>query len=178
MTYALYIEDDTLNNIDCMFVTDIDDNGVRYAKSVSYLSESVRLSINTLIKLQQCSKSAYSLYIALLYKLCNNTNVINIDTKALKSILGYSDSVISRAKVELKNAGLIEISKEYKDTYIIPIDTAYKGNLNKMIEKHKERKAELERLELEEKERNSINFLNIKRKSKIKHNESKNQKTE
>lgn len=168
------IRNDTLDNIDCMELVDIDDNGVRYTKSIAYLSKSVRLSIDTLVKLQSCSKGAYSLYIVLLYKLCNNTNVITISNKTLKSIIGCSDSVISRSKAELKELKLIEISEENKDTYIIPIYTAYKGNLNKMIQKYKENKAELERIEKEEREFNNINFLNNKRKIK---NGSKNQKT-
>lgn len=173
MIDKLCIRNDTLNNIDCMELVDIDDNGIRYTKSISYLSKSVRLSIDTLVKLQSCSKGAYSLYIVLLYKLCNNTNVITISNKILKSIIGCSDSVISRSKAELKDIGLIEISEESKDTYIIPIDTAYKGNLNKMIQKYKENKAELERIEKEEKETNDINFLNNKRKFKLKTNGSK-----
>ena len=170
MINKICIRDDTLNNIDNMELIDIDDKGVRYTKSISYLSKSVRLSIDTLVKLQQCTKSAYSLYVVLLYKLCNNTNVITINNKTLKSIIGCSDSVISRAKTELKNIGLIEMSEEHKDTYIIPIDTAYKGNLNKMIQKHNEAKAEIERIEKEEQETSDINLLNIKRKFKVKTN--------
>ena len=170
MINKICIRDDTLNNIDNMELIDIDDKGVRYTKSISYLSKSVRLSIDTLIKLQQWTKGAYSLYVVLLYKLCNNTNVITINNKTLKSIIGCSDSVISRAKTELKNIGLIEMSEEHKDTYIIPIDTAYKGNLNKMIQKHNEAKAEIERIEKEEQETSDINLLNIKRKFKVKTN--------
>ena len=170
MINKICIRDDTLNNIDNMELIDIDDKGVRYTKSISYLSKSVRLSIDTLVKLQQCTKGAYSLYVVLLYKLCNNTNVITINNKTLKSIIGCSDSVISRAKTELKDIGLIEMSEEYKDTYIIPIDTAYKGNLNKMIQKHNEAKAEIERIEKEEQETSDINLLNIKRKFKVKTN--------
>ena len=170
MINKICIRDDTLNNIDNMELIDIDDKGVRYTKSISYLSKSVRLSIDTLVKLQQCTKSAYSLYVVLLYKLCNNTNVITINNKTLKSIIGCSDSVISRAKTELKDIGLIEMSEEHKDTYIIPIDTAYKGNLNKMIQKHNEAKAEIERIEKEEQETSDINLLNIKRKFKVKTN--------
>lgn len=170
----IYIKDDAFNNIDNMELLDIDDKGIQYTKRIYYLSKSVRLSIDTLIKLQQCTKGAYSLYIVLLYKLCNNTNVITINNKTLKSIIGCSDSVISRAKTELKDMGLIEMSEEYKDTYIIPIDTAYKGNLNKMIQKHNESKAEIERIEKEEQETSDIKLLNIKRKFKIKTNGSKN----
>ena len=105
MINKICIRDDTLNNIDNMELIDIDDKGVRYTKSISYLSKSVRLSIDTLVKLQQCTQGACSLYVVLLYKLCNNTNVITINNKTLKSILGCSASVISRAKTEQKDIG-------------------------------------------------------------------------
>lgn len=176
MIHKLCIRSDTLNNIDCMELVDIDDNGIRYTKSVSYLAKSVRLSLDTLVKLQSCSKGAYSMYIVLLHKLCKDTNVVTISNKELKEIIGCSDSVISRSKDELKEAKLIEISEDNKYTYIIPIDKAYKGNLNKMIQKYKEYKAEEERIAKEEQEKENINLLSNKRKFNFKHktNGSKN----
>lgn len=171
--FKIHIEDDELNNVDCMTISEKDDNGVQYTKKISYLAKSVRLSIDTLIKLQSCSKSANSLYILLLCKLVKDTNVVTISNKELKEITGYSDSVISRAKEELVNLGLIKLSKEYKYTYILPIDKAYKGNLNKIIHKYKEQQAELERIKEEEKANDSINFLNYKRKLKLNKNGSK-----
>lgn len=162
----IYIEENTLNNIDCMEITDIDDNSTFYTKNVSYLNKSVRLTIDSLIKLQSCTKGAFSIYVVLLHELCNNTNIIHIDRKTLKSILNYSDSNISRGITELCKVGLIKIFN--KDTYIIPIDTAYKGNLNKIIKKYKEIKNEEERIEKEIKERESITFLSNKRNNKVK----------
>lgn len=135
---------------------------------MSMLYNSVRIGIDTLISLYNGSKTALGVYITILYKLNNNTNVVKITRSELKAFLELSDASISKSIKELIDNGLIEEIE--RDTYCIPLKKVYKGNLNKMLSLYKKDCAEIdktnEELRKEEEQRKSINVLNLKRKTK------------
>lgn len=162
--------DKYIQDVSTMEVKDKDDNNLEYTKTIYYLSNSVRVGIDTLISLYNGSKSALGVYITILYKLNNNTNVVKITRNELKEFLELSDASISKSIKELIDKDLVE--EVERDTYCIPLKKVYKGNLNKMLSLYKKDCAEInkinEELEKEEQQRKTINILNIKRKSKIK----------
>lgn len=171
------IKDEELNSIDFMALTDIDDNGVRYNKLVYYLSKSARLKIETLSAICECKpvESVLKVYVTLLAKLENNHTVVTISRKDIKQYTDLSDATVSRSIQSLVNAKLIEVID--KDTYQIPIDTCYKGNLNVIIKKHKDRQEEVKQRERETIAADSIAALNNKRKLKFNLNGSKSKET-
>lgn len=171
--------DKYIQDVSTMEVKDKDDNNLEYTKTIYYLSNSVRVGIDTLISLYNGSKTALGVYITILYKLNNNTNVVKITRSELKAFLELSDASISKSIKELTDKELIE--EVEKDTYCIPLKKVYKGNLNKMLSLYEKDYAEIDKtnkeLKKEEQQRNSIDILNLKRKSKLnKNNASKSSK--
>ena len=143
---------------------DEDDNGVKYTKTIHYLSDSARISMDTLVTLLNGSKAAFAVYVAILYKLANNTNIVKITRKELKTALNLSDSSISTGIKELVSKQLIE--ERERDKYHIPLKTAYKGNLDKMLSLYNRDCDEFNKRK-EEEQRASINLLSLKRKAKL-----------
>lgn len=161
--------DDYIQDVSTMEVKDKDDNNVEYTKIIYYLNNSVRVGIDTLISLYNGSKTALGVYIAILYKLNNNTNVVKITRNELKDFLELSDASISKSIKELIDKDLVEEIE--RDTYCIPLKRVYKGNLNKMLSLYEKDCTEIdktnEELRKEEEQRKSINVLSLKRKAKI-----------
>lgn len=162
----IIVDDDELNSIDIMEVNNVDKNGVKYQEDVYYIGNSVRFKIDDLIKYNQCSLAARDIYTLILSKLKNNTNVLNITRKEIKSILNVSDASISRSIKELLDIGLLKLKD--KDIYVIPINKVYKGNVNKIIKAIKEEKEREEQIKREEESKNSINYISNLRKLKLK----------
>lgn len=158
--------DDELNNIDTMEIKGVDKKGREYQEDIYYNSDSVRFKLEDLAKYNQCSLAARDIYVLLLSKLKKNTNVININRKEIKEILNLSDSAISKGLKELLEVGLFRLKE--KDTYIIPINKVYKGNLTKMVKLYKEEKEREEQIKREEESKNSTQYLSNKRKLKLK----------
>lgn len=163
---CIIVDDDELNSVDIMEVNNVDKNGVKYQEDVYYIGNSVRFKIDDLIKYNQCSLVARDIYTLILSKLKNNTNVLNITRKEIKSILNVSDASISRSIKELLDIGLLKLKD--KDIYVIPINKVYKGNVNKIIKAIKEEKEREEQIKKEEESKNSINYISNLRKLKLK----------
>lgn len=160
------VDDDELNSIDIMEVNNVDKNGVKYQEDIYYIGDSVRFKIDDLIKYNQCSLAARDIYTLILSKLKNNTNVLNITRKEIKSVLNVSDASISRSIKELLDIGLLRLKD--KDTYVIPINKVYKGNVNKIIKRYKEEKEREEQIKREQESKNSTEYLSNLRKLKLK----------
>ena len=160
------INDDKLDSVDIMEVTGLDKNNNKYTLDVYYLGNSVRFKLEELAKFNMFSLSARNIYVLILSKLKNNTNVINISRKEIKTVLNVSDSLISRSIKELIDGDFIELID--KDTYSIPINKVYKGNINKMISLYKNEQEKLKQLKLEEESKNAIEILSNNNKNRHK----------
>lgn len=141
------ITDEDIENLNDMDVPEYDKRGQLKFNKVKYLPKSVRLPIRTLVALQGCTKIAFGIYIGILDQLANNTNEVKVTRQFLKTFLDCSDAAISRGIKELETCGLIRV--ENKTNFIIPIETGYKGNLNTIIKKYKEREEEIRRIKQE-----------------------------
>ena len=162
----LNTDENELNSIDIMEVNNIDKNGDRYSEDIYYNSASVRFKLEDLAKYNHCSLGAREIYILILSKLKKDTNILKLNRKDIKTTINISDASISRSIKELLNCGLLRILE--KDTYVIPLNKVYKGNLTKMVKLYKAEKEKEEQLKKEEESKNAINYISNKRNLKHK----------
>ena len=160
------IKDEEISALGIMEVRDKDDDGNYYRKSVSYLKDSIRITITTALKLGSCSKAAYFIYFAIVNRLNKYDYEVKVTRSDIKSATGFSDASISRGIGELIDEKIIELID--KDTYHIPINQCVKGNVNKIIAKQKQLEEELAILEKEKVARAEITEFAIKLRNKKK----------
>lgn len=149
--FNLIITEESKANLATMSVSNKDLNGNEYKTDVTYLPDSIRISFDTLEKLSKCTPKDLALYTAIFRFIHNKENVVHVSRTKLMEYASIDKSAISRGikrLIELKLIVLID-----KDTYMIPIDTAYKGNLDLMIKRHEDHIAYEEAIRMEDEAR-------------------------
>ena len=158
------IKDEEIKALGEMEVHDKDDNGKLYKKTIKFLINSIRITFETALELGTCSKSSYFVYFAILSKLGKYDYEVKVNRADIKHMTSLSDASVSRSIDELKAKGLIEIVD--KDIYHFPINQSVKGDVNKIIEKEKQKQEELAMLERERNEQEKIMNFSIKLRKK------------
>lgn len=162
----IIIDEQELLNIDEMTVPEYNNKGEVINRSCKYLNESVRVKIDRLYDIAYCNRSTQLVYFYILDCLKKNTNVVKIERNTFEEVLTLGKGTISKAIKSLVEKNFIQIID--KDTYKVPIDQSFKGNIDTIIKKDKERKEEERRYKLEQENKNRSEYLSNLRKLKIK----------
>lgn len=162
----IIIDEQELLNISEMTVPEYNSKGEMVNKSCKYLDESIRVKIDRLYDIAYCNRSTQLIYFYILDCLKKNTNVIKIERINFEKVLNFDKGTISKAIKSLVENKFIQIVD--KDTYKIPIDQTFKGNIDTIIKKDKERKEEERRYKLEQENKNRTEYLSNLRKLKLK----------
>lgn len=155
-------------------IVDKDDNGKTYTKSIYYMKDSVRISIETQMRLVYRSKTAQIIYWAIINEMNKNEYEVTVSRNTLKKVTNLSDASISLAIKELTTNKENENDKGYKplieiidkNTYHIPINQCVKGNVNIIIQKDEKLREELSVMEREKEAKNRITEFSLKLRNK------------
>lgn len=162
----IIIDEQELLNISEMTVPEYNSKGEMVNKPCKYLDESIRIKIDRLYDIAYCNRSTQLVYFYILDCLKKNTNAIKIERNNFEKVLNLDKGTISKAIKSLVENKFIQIID--KDTYKIPIDQTFKGNIDTIIKKDKERKEEERRYKLEQENKNRTEYLSNLRKLKLK----------
>lgn len=162
----IIIDEQELLNISEMTVPEYNNKGETVNKPCKYLDESIRVKIDRLYDIAYCNRSTQLVYFYILDCLKKNTNVIKIERSNFEKVLNLDKGTISKAIKSLVENKFIQIID--KDTYKIPIDQTFKGNIDTIIKKDKERKEEERRYKIEQENKNRTEYLSNLRKLKLK----------
>jgi hypothetical protein len=115
-----------------MTIRDTDNNNREYDKDVYVLSNSYRIGLEQLCKLLECDRASRMIYALFVTILDCNSNVIHLSRADICRYTGFSKATVTVGLNTLKEQKLIV--ETVKNEFVIPLDTAYKGNLTKMME--------------------------------------------
>lgn len=158
------IDEKELLNIDEMIINGTDDINRPYTIRNKYLGKSVRVTIRRLFDIAQLNKATQLVFFYILDRLHKDCNVVKVKRNDFVEVLQLDKGTISKSIKVLIENNFIELIG--KDTYKIPIDQTYKGNLNTIIKKDIDNKKKIEEYNKEEEEirKNTQTYsLNLKK---------------
>lgn len=155
------ITEKELLNIGEMIINSKDDFDRPYTIKNKFLGKSVRVTIRRLFDIAQLNKATQLVFFYILERLHKDTNVVKVKRNDFVEVLQLDKGTVSKAIKTLIENNFIEVIE--KDTYKIPIDQTYKGNLNTIIKKDIDNKKEIEDYNKEEEEiKNNVQTYNLK----------------
>ena len=113
-------------------MTITDNANKKHSKNICVLSDSYVIGLEQLCKLLECDRASRMIYALFVTVLDCNSNVIHLSRADICRYTGFSKATVTVGLNTLKEQKLIVETD--KNEFVIPLDTAYKGNLTKMME--------------------------------------------